>query len=103
MKMKSTELKPSDDKRVIVLAIYDITDNKRRGSMVKCLQGYGIRVQKSCFEGFLTPRQCLRMEKEASRLIDEHEDSFRVYIIQNKALVKSWGRGEVNTDDVIIY
>lgn len=32
------------------LIIYDIVDDKRRNKLVKFLQGYGFRVQKSCFE-----------------------------------------------------
>lgn len=35
--MEEIELKPDDDSRLIVLIIYDIVDNKRRTSMVKCL------------------------------------------------------------------
>lgn len=42
--MEEIELKPDDDSRLIVLIIYDIVDNKRRTSMVKCLSRYAIRV-----------------------------------------------------------
>ncbi len=97
------ELRPSDDGRLIVLVIYDIVDNKRRNAMVKCLSQYAIRVQKSCFEGFLTMRQCEEMELRASLLIDVSTDSLRVYRLRDSAFVRSWGRGEVKVDDVIIY
>lgn len=97
------ELRPSDDGRLIVLVIYDIVDNKRRNAMVKCLSQYAIRVQKSCFEGFLTMRQCEEMELRASLLIDASTDSLRVYRLRDSAFVRSWGRGEVKADDVIIY
>lgn len=33
-----------DERRYIVLVIYDIVDNKRRSRMVKCLERYGVRV-----------------------------------------------------------
>lgn len=49
-------VRPTDDNRYIVLIIYDITDNKRRLSMVRCLEQFAVRVQKSAFEGFLTPK-----------------------------------------------
>lgn len=32
------------------LVIYDIVSNKRRLKLVKLLEGYGVRVQRSCFE-----------------------------------------------------
>ena len=55
--MEKKELVPVDRHRYIVLAIYDIVDNKRRNKMVKYLEQYATRVQKSCFEGFLTLKQ----------------------------------------------
>lgn len=101
--MEEKELRPEDDNRLIVLVIYDIVDNKIRQAMVKCLSRYAIRVQKSCFEGFLSPKQCLRMEIEASHIIDPSCDSLRVYRLKDHTLVRSWGRGEVKVDDVVIY
>lgn len=101
--MQEKEIFATDKKRLIVLAIYDITDNKKRLAMVKFLEQYAIRVQKSCFEGFLTPLQCKTMEKEASKLIDEKTDSLRIYILQDHTLVKSWGRGDIKDNDVIVY
>ncbi len=97
------ELRPSDDGRLIVLVIYDIVNDKRRNAMVKWLSQYAIRVQKSCFEGFLTARQCEEMELRASQIIDASTDSLRVYRLRDSAFVHSWGRGEVKVDDVIIY
>lgn len=101
--MKENELVAADDSRLIILIIYDIVNNKKRLAMVKCLSRYAVRVQKSCFEGFLTLRQCEQMEMEASQIIDFHEDSLRVYKLQDHTKVKSWGKGEVKTEDVIIY
>ena len=101
--MKENELVAADDSRLIILIIYDIVNNKKRLAMVKFLSRYAVRVQKSCFEGFLTPRQCEQMEMEASQIIDFHEDSLRVYKLQDHTKVKSWGKGEVKTEDVIIY
>ena len=37
-------VRPTDDNRYIVLIIYDITDNKRRLSMVRCLEQFAVRV-----------------------------------------------------------
>lgn len=87
--MEEMELHPQDDRRLIVLVIYDIVDNKTRLSMVKCLSRYALRVQKSCFEGFLTLRQCEQMKREASLLIDGSCDSLRVYRVRDSAMVHS--------------
>ena len=44
--MKNSQTESVDDKKYIVLIIYDITDNKTRNKMVACLEKYGVRVQK---------------------------------------------------------
>lgn len=97
------ELIPSDRRRYIVLAIYDITDNSARTAMVHCLEKYAVRVQKSAFEGFLTREQYMKMSKESSSIIDEHADSLRIYILSDHTRVTSWGRGDVKEDEVVIY
>lgn len=62
------------ERKFIVLMIYDIVDNKRRNKMVKCLEAYGVRVQKSAFEALLNRRQYEKMLRESSILIDEAAD-----------------------------
>ena len=101
--MNEKDIEVADSSRYIVLAIYDIADNKRRQRMVKCLSRYAVRVQKSCFEGILTPKQCMQMEKFASRIINDREDSLRVYLLRDHTKVKSWGRGKIETEDVVIF
>ena len=44
-------------KKFIVLVIYDVVDNKTRNHLVKCLERYGVRVQKSAFEALLNRKQ----------------------------------------------
>ena len=41
------------NRKVFCLVIYDIISNKRRLEFSKILEGYGIRVQRSCFECLL--------------------------------------------------
>lgn len=101
--MEEKELTPSDRQRYIVLAIYDIIDNKTRNAMVKCLEQFAVRVQKSCFEGYMTKAQYKEMMRRSSRLINEEEDSLRIYLLSDHTKVVSWGRGEVKRDDVVIY
>ncbi|WP_293833514.1 CRISPR-associated endonuclease Cas2 [uncultured Phascolarctobacterium sp.] len=90
------------EKQFIVLMIYDIVDNKRRNRMVKCLEAYGVRVQKSAFEALLTRRQYDKMLGESSLLIDEAVDSLRVYVLDDIIDVYTWGIGERKETDCVI-
>ena len=90
------------ERKFIVLMIYDIVDNKRRNKMVKCLEAYGVRVQKSAFEALLNRRQCEKMLRESSILIDEAVDSLRVYVLDDIIDVYTWGIGERKETDCVI-
>ena len=57
-----TDLIEDADKK-LVLIIYDIIDNKRRSKMVKLLESYGVRVQKSAFEILINRTQYLEIIK----------------------------------------
>lgn len=90
------------ERKFIVLMIYDIVDNKRRNKMVKCLEAYGVRVQKSAFEALLNRRQYEKMLRESSILIDESVDSLRVYVLDDIIDVYTWGIGERKETDCVI-
>lgn len=90
------------ERKFIVLMIYDIVDNKRRNKMVKCLEAYGVRVQKSAFEALLNRRQYEKMLRESSILIDEAVDSLRVYVLDDIIDVYAWGIGERKESDCVI-
>lgn len=90
------------ERKFIVLMIYDIVDNKRRNKMVKCLEAYGVRVQKSAFEALLNRRQYEKMLRENSILIDEAVDSLRVYVLDDIIDVYTWGIGERKENDCVI-
>ena len=51
-----TDIIEDADKK-LVLIIYDIIDNKRRTKMVKLLESYGTRVQRSAFEALINRSQ----------------------------------------------
>ena len=51
--MNEKDIAVADSSRYIVLAIYDIADNKRRQRMVKCLSRYAVRVQNPALKEFL--------------------------------------------------
>lgn len=90
------------ERKFIVLMIYDIVDNKRRNKMVKCLEAYGVRVQKFAFEALLNRRQYEKMLRESSILIDEAVDSLRVYVLDDIIDVYTWGIGERKETDCVI-
>ena len=75
-------------KKLYVLIIYDIVDNKKRLDFAKKLNGYGFRVQKSAFEAMITESLYRTLIDEIPRMIDKELDSVRVY--------KSRGSGDVN-------
>lgn len=58
---------------------YDIGDNRRRYRVEKALRQYAVRVQKSVFEGFLSPLRQRQVSRELATLIDDNEDNLRFY------------------------
>lgn len=100
---EEVEFVAKSDKRYIVLVIYDIVDNKKRNRMVKCLERYGVRVQKSAFEAYLSKKKYEQLMKDASRIIDKETDSLRVYLLANNTSVRSWGIDDKHIEDVIIF
>ena len=78
----------SDKKKLYILVIYDIVDNRRRVAFAKKMNGYGFRVQKSAFEAMITESLYRKLIDEIPRMIDKELDSVRVYKIR--------GSGEVN-------
>jgi len=61
------------------LVSYDIPNDRRRTRLAKALKDYGDRVQYSVFECILDNRLLEGMKKKISDLIDESEDSVRIY------------------------
>lgn len=89
-------------KKFIVLVIYDVVDNKTRQRLVKCLERYGVRVQKSAFEALLDKKQYDVMMRQASRIINQSIDSLRVYILDDIINIYTWGIGERKEQDCVI-
>ncbi|WP_289000962.1 CRISPR-associated endonuclease Cas2 [uncultured Megasphaera sp.] len=90
------------EKECIVLIIYDIVDNKQRNKMVKFLERYGVRVQKSAFEALLGRKKYTRLIEESQRIIDPSTDSLRIYILDSIINVYTWGLGERKEEDCVI-
>lgn len=90
------------EKRMLVLIIYDIIDNKKRTKFMKLMLGYGHRVQKSAFEANLTKKQYNKLIKEMPKFCSE-QDSIRIYRIVGEGHVLSWGKvTEIEDNDIIL-
>jgi len=75
----------------LIVVIYDIVDDKRRRKMVKCLESYGIRVQKSAFECYVDDTMYKNLIKKMEKIIDEKEDLLRVYRLTGIYNIECWG------------
>ena len=88
-------------KKLYVLIIYDIVDNKKRLAFAKKLNGYGFRVQKSAFEA-ITESLYRKLIDEISRMIDKELDSVRVYKIRGSGEVNLFGVSPAIADEEVI-
>lgn len=67
-------------KYIFCLVIYDIVSNKRRVKLAQLLSGYGIRVQRSCFECDLTEKEYRGLLLDLADFYEATElDSILVY------------------------
>ncbi|MBU1054413.1 MAG: CRISPR-associated endonuclease Cas2 [Proteobacteria bacterium] len=83
------------------LVSYDITDDRRRTRLAKALKDYGGRVQYSVFECLLNQELLDKMINRIDAIIDETEDSVRIYgLCANcEKVIKIIGTGEVSHDE----
>ncbi len=89
-------------KKMYILIIYDIVNNKRRYRFAKKMKGYGFRVQRSTFEAFVSDRLYLKLMKEVPKIIDSESDSVRIYRIGYEE-VQLFGKNiKIQDRDVII-
>ena len=97
----NTEM-PSDKKKLYILVIYDIVDNRRRGAFAKKMNGYGFRVQKSAFEAMITENLYRKLLAEIPHLIDNTSDTVRVYKIRGNGEVNLFGLSRRIEDEEVI-
>ena len=90
-------------RKIYILIIYDIIQNRRRTKFAKTMEGYGIRVQKSCFEAFVSESLYQKILSVIPGLIDPEEDSIRVYRMIGAGEVSLFGVNvKPKAEDVII-
>ena len=98
----NTEI-PAKKKKLYILVIYDIVDNKRRVKFANKMSGYGFRVQKSAFEAMITENLYKKLLTEIPCLIDKNIDTVRIYKIRGSGEVKLFGVNSKIEDDNFIY
>ena len=95
----------SDEKKrknkIFALVIYDIGANKKRTQFAKLMNGYGTRVQKSCFEVIVSASAFDKMLKRIGGYCQDG-DSIRVYRLQGKSHVYQWGKDNVIEEEEIV-
>lgn len=94
----------NEDDTIYCLIIYDIFDNKRRTKMAKLLEGYGVRVQKSAFE-FWISKSVLKSLLENIEKIAEIDDNIRVYNLNKESYrtINKCQENEYIRSDVFIF
>ncbi len=76
----NTSLTISDMKRKhFYVVTYDVSDDKRRGKVVKLLEGIGTRMNFSVFECMLTDIQYRNMCSQLSKIVVKREDWVNIY------------------------
>ena len=73
-----------------LLVAYDVSTTTPEGrrrlrQVAQIREGYGLRVQKSVFEVVCTDADLLKLKDQISRVIDQANDSIRIYKMQSGA------------------
>jgi CRISPR-associated protein Cas2 len=92
---------------MFVVITYDVSNDKRRARVAKCLLDFGRRVQWSVFEAVLDEKKLLELKRKLEKVIDMERDSVRYYFLCQRCLpaiqVSGWGTvTEDESDNVII-
>lgn len=92
-----------EKKKCFALIIYDIVNDKKRNQLVKYLEGYGYRAQKSAFEVRLNTALYQEFVKGIDFFKLGKGDSIRIYELRQQDQIKIWGKKKERVcDDVII-
>ena len=65
--------------RAFYLLTYDIADPKRLAKVARAMEAVGERVQDSVFEAWLTSADLEKTLKKAKKIMNEKQDSLRIY------------------------
>jgi len=84
--------------RDFYLLAYDMADDKRRARLAKAMEAVGTRVQGSVFEAYLTHKELAEVIRRTRKILDEKEDSLRIYMLcgECKKKIRIYGRGKTS-------
>lgn len=87
-----------------VLITYDIVDDKKRNRFATFLNGYGYRVQKSCFECMVTRKQYKDLITQSREYFEKGTDSIHIYRLNDNCDITKYGKDleMINTDMLYI-
>ena len=85
---------------MLYVLVYDVANDRRRARLHEALKDYGSPVQRSVFELDVTPGQADAMMRRVAKLIDEAEDTVRLYRLCAACLPETriLGEGSVSLD-----
>ncbi len=96
------EIDENRDPKYLTVIIYDISDNKQRLRMVKYLEGFGHRVQKSAFEAWLNNKKFSRLCTGMDNIV-RADDHVKIYRLKGASDTFVWGEPSgSDPEDVII-
>jgi CRISPR-associated protein Cas2 len=72
-------MKPGTERHWHLIS-YDVSDDKRRAKVAKCLEGFGERVQFSVFRVYVSPRGLARLRWELSRRMDPTDGLLLIHL-----------------------
>jgi len=94
------------DERAFYVLAYDLSDDRRRAKIARLMESLGERVQGSVFEAWLTPGELNRLVAKAKKVMNEREDSLRIYPLcaacRPKIRVEGEGKPLLPPDVVIV-
>lgn len=80
---------------MFVMISYDVVEDKKRLKLMKFLEDYGDRVQKSVFECNLSAKTYVEMKAGIEQIINKRKDRVRYYKIckgcVDKIEISGWG------------
>lgn len=84
-----------------IIWTYDV-HRKRVAKVLKTCRKYLVHVQKSSFEGHITPAKLSALQKELANIIEPQTDSVQIYQLESPKYTKKIQIGMVESNDFIL-
>jgi CRISPR-associated protein Cas2 len=91
-------------KRSFYLLTYDIADKKRLAKIAKTMEAVAERVQDSVFEAWLGAAELEKTLKKANKIMNDKEDSLRVYSLCDpcREKIRCLGQGKPLAEPAVV-